>query len=400
MGELPASTAGARGFRHGDDRVRSVYVHAPFCARRCFYCDFAVTVSRRGDVEGWLAALEAETSLREREGAFPLADTLHTLFVGGGTPSILGPAAMEGLARVLGPGRLQHPALEWTSEANPESFTREVAEGWARAGLNRISFGAQSFQDAPLKWMGRLHGPEGPAEAVKRARRVGIGNISLDLIFGLPDGIERDWDADLSSALALEVPHLSLYGLTAEAGTPLGRAVAEGGVAPADEARYREEFLLASERLREAGYRQYELSNFALPGFEARHNQVYWELLPYLGMGNSAHSYRFPLRRWNLRDWPEYRDAVLGGTDPTEEQEELTPESARLERIWLGLRTDSGIPAHGLSPRGRRLAGEWEAKGWALLRDGSLCLTPEGWLLTDRLAVELDAAEDPFPPSP
>jgi len=392
------SLRGTGGIGHGDGLVRSLYVHAPFCARRCFYCDFAVTVSRHGDLQGWLAALNGEMALREREGDFPLAATLETLFVGGGTPSILGPSAMEGLARTLGPARLGHPDLEWTAEANPESFTREVAEGWTRAGLNRISLGAQSFQEGPLKWMGRLHGPRGPAEAVGRARSAGIGNISLDLIFGLPEGIERDWGADLDSALALEIPHLSLYGLTAEAGTPLGRAVAEKKAVPANEARYREEFLLASERLSNAGYRQYELSNFAFPGFEARHNQAYWELRPYLGLGNSAHSYRFPLRRWNLRDWAGYQKAVMAGSSPTEGQEVLTPQNARLEGIWLGLRTDSGVPVAGLSMAGRDLAGEWVAKGWAELSDDALRLTPEGWLLLDRLAVELDAAEGSVPP--
>ncbi|MGW8267086.1 MAG: radical SAM family heme chaperone HemW [Longimicrobiales bacterium] len=388
--------------RAGTDEgpIRSLYVHAPFCARRCLYCDFAVTVSRLGDLGGWLAALERELALREREGTFSLAPALQTLFVGGGTPSILGPSAMAGLARLLGPGRLLHPELEWTAEANPESFSPEVSEDWSRAGLNRISLGVQSFQEGPLKWMGRLHGPEGAGQAVKRARAAGIGNVSLDLIFGLPDGIERDWSADLDSALALEVPHLSLYGLTVEEGTPLGRAVAEGSAAPAQEGRYREEFLLASERLTEAGYRQYELSNFALPGFESRHNQACWELRPYLGIGPSAHSYRDPVRRWNLKEWREYQKAVLGGEDPMEGQEELTPESRRLERIWLALRTDSGIPLAGLSIESRELAGEWVRKGWGILRAEALCLTPEGWLLLDRLAVELDGSEGPVLSSP
>lgn len=344
--------------------------------------------------------MERELALREREGVFSLAPALETLFVGGGTPSLLGPSAMAGLARALGPRRLLHPELEWTAEANPESFTPEVSVGWAKAGLNRISLGAQSFQEGPLKWMGRLHGPEGTARAVKRARTAGIGNVSLDLIFGLPEGIERDWSADLESAMALEVPHLSLYGLTAEKGTPLGRAVAKGTAVPAEDDRYRDEFLLACERLEQAGYRQYELSNFALPGFESRHNRAYWELRSYLGLGPSAHSYRFPVRRWNLRGWREYQKAVLGGEDPMEGEEELPPESARLERTWLALRTDSGLPLAGLSSESRRLAREWIGKGWALLRGEALCLTPEGWLLLDRLAVELDGSEGPVLSSP
>jgi oxygen-independent coproporphyrinogen-3 oxidase len=395
---LPPPGAGDTG--PDDALARSLYVHAPFCASRCFYCDFAVTVSGQGDLGGWLGALERELILREAEGTFPLAPVLDTLFVGGGTPSILGPSAMAGLARILGRDRLLHPELEWTAEANPESFTREVSRSWSRAGLNRISLGAQSFQEGPLKWMGRRHGPKGPAEAVARARDGGIGNVSLDLIFGLPEEVERDWSADLDSALSLGIPHLSLYGLTAEAGTPLGRAMEAGETTPVAEARYRDEFLLASERLVRAGYRQYELSNFALPGFESRHNQAYWELRPYLGLGPSSHSYRPPIRGWNLREWGDYQRAVMGGDDPSEGREELTPEDRRLERIWLSLRTDSGLPLAGLSADAGRLALEWAGKGWAVLRKERLSLTPEGWLILDRLAVDLDVAEGPVSASP
>jgi len=380
--------------------ARSVYVHAPFCARRCLYCDFAVTVARRGNLEGWLKALGQEMAFLEREGRVLPVPELETLFVGGGTPSLLGPGAMTGLAGVLGRDRLGGSELEWTAEANPESFTREVAQEWARAGVNRVSLGAQSFQEEPLRWMGRLHGPEGPGEAVARARRAGIMNLSVDLIFGLPGAVRRDWKADLDAALALDVPHLSLYGLTVEEGTPLGRAVASGAVTPVNEDLYRDEFLLASECLTDAGYRQYELSNFSLPGFEARHNQAYWELRPYLGLGNSSHSFSFPLRRWNLRDWGEYQNAVRRGESPVAGREELTPSELRMEAVWLGLRTDTGIPTGCLSRKGAQLAREWERRGLASVEDTRVRLTPRGWLLLDRMAVELDSVLDSDPPVP
>jgi oxygen-independent coproporphyrinogen-3 oxidase len=372
--------------------IRSLYVHAPFCARRCFYCDFAVTVAREGDLAGWLGALEGELRALDEEGVFGLAPALDTLFVGGGTPSILGPEAMVGLSRVVGPSRLESPALEWTVEANPESFSREVAEGWARAGVNRISLGAQSFQEAPLRWMGRLHGPEDPALAVARARDAGISNVSLDLIFGLPGEVARDWEAELVCVLALELPHLSLYGLTAEPGTPLGRAVGEGRILPVEENRYRDEFLSASHLLTQAGYRQYEVSNFALPGLESRHNQAYWERQPYLGLGNSAHSFSPPVRRWNLRDWGEYQKATGERRLPIGGEEELSAQQVRLEEIWLGLRTDSGLSTENLSREGQALLRDWMETGWALLNEGRIHLTPEGWLLLDHLAVELDTA--------
>lgn len=372
--------------------VRSLYVHAPFCARRCIYCDFPSTENPTGSFSAWLEAIGKELEVVLGEGLFPLAPDLETLFVGGGTPSVLGPRAMEGLAEVLGPGRLAGPSLEWTAEANPESFTEEVAGAWARAGVNRISLGVQSFQAIALRWMGRLHSPEGGKEAVARSRRHGIENINLDLIFGLPDVVERNWERDLDQALSCGAPHVSLYGLSVEEGTSLGKAVREGSIPAPREARYREEFLLASERLVAEGYRHYEVSNFALPGYECRHNRVYWNREPYLGLGNGAHSFRHAYRRWNLRSWHDYRIAARSGRPTWQEEEVLTEEDARLERIWLGLRTDRGVTLEELDPSVRELARRWSREGWAREREGTLGLTPEGWLLLDALTVELDSA--------
>ena len=373
--------------------VRSVYVHAPFCARRCFYCDFAVHISRNGDLDGWLRALEWELELVQEEGYFSLGEELETLFVGGGTPSVFAPEAMSGLARIIGQDRLKGAGLEWTAEANPESFTQSVAEGWARAGVNRVSLGAQSFQGPALRWLKRLHGPQEPARAVKRAGAVGIGNVNVDLIFGLPREVERDWSLDLESALALGVPHLSLYGLSVERGTPLAAAVDGGAVSSPDEEDYREQFMVASERLTAEGFRHYEVSNFALPGFEAQHNRIYWEGAPYLGLGNSAHSFRAPRRRWNLREWAAYQKASQEGDAPWDSEEVLGSEDARLEGIWLGLRTDRGIRVSDIESEARVLVEGWVSKGLAMMSHGAVRLTPEGWLLLDQLVVELDLAQ-------
>ena len=376
--------------------VGSVYVHAPFCVRRCQYCDFAVQVRKIGDLEGWAAALAGEFAAVEREGLFPLASMLDTLYVGGGTPSLLGPGAMDALARLLGRDRLADPALEWTAEANPESFSLEVATAWHAAGLNRVSLGVQSFSEPALRWMGRMHGPDGARQAVATARAAGILNLSVDLIFALPEGIERSWTADLDAALALEPPHVSLYGLTVESGTPLGRSVSEGRLAPAPEERYRDEVLEAAERLGSAGYVQYEVSNFARPGYDSRHNRVYWEGGAYLGLGNGAHSFSDPLRRWNLREWDDYARTALAAELPVAGREEVGADGRRLERVWLGLRTDRGVPWSDLTPGARELAREWEGGGLATIppegEPGALRLTTEGWLLLDRLAVDLDDA--------
>jgi oxygen-independent coproporphyrinogen III oxidase len=367
-----------------------VYVHAPFCVRRCLYCDFAVQVRRTGDVGGWLAALAGELRAVEAEGLLSLAPRLDTLYVGGGTPSLLGPGAMAGLARVVGRERLADPALEWTAEANPESLTPGVASAWREAGVNRLSLGAQSFHEPALRWMGRLHGPEGAAAAVTAARSAGFENLSVDLIFGLPAHLGRPWKRDLEEALALEVPHVSLYGLSVEPETPLGRAVAEGREKGVDEDLYREEFLEAAERLARAGFEHYEVSNFARPGFASRHNGAYWTGAPYLGLGNGAHSHAPPVRRWNLRAWEAYSAKAALGQSPEDGREVLDPAALRLERIWLGLRTSVGLSLEGLGQGALRLAAEWAREGWAV-RDGSrLRLTASGWLLLDRLAVELD----------
>ena len=369
--------------------IRSVYVHAPFCTRRCFYCDFAVKVAS-ADCDAWLSALRAEVRALEREGAFLLDDTLDTLYVGGGTPSLLGTPAMEGLLTVIGEERLRHSDLEWTAEANPESFTRDVATGWRCAGVNRISLGIQSFHAPSLRWMGRLHGAGGARSAVRIGRAAGFTNLSVDLIFGLPDHLERDWERDLDHTLSLDPDHVSLYGLSAEPATPLGRAVAEGRETLPSEGRYEQEYLLAVDRLAEAGYEAYEVSNFARPGFASRHNSVYWSGEPYVGLGNGAHSYRHPVRRWNLRGWDAYRAGAEGPGMPVEDEEELDVGKVRLERIWLGLRTRRGISLQDLPASARDRARCWEENALAVAEGNVVRLTPKGWLVMDRLTVELD----------
>ena len=369
--------------------VASVYVHAPFCARRCVYCDFAVKVRAEGGSESWLEAIEAELQHTQREGWMELADELATLYVGGGTPSLLGPDAMAGLAEVVGCHRLSGSDLEWTVEANPESFNARLAEAWKAAGVNRLSLGVQSFHEPTLRWMGRLHGSHGGPDAVATARAAGIDEVSIDLIFGLPGHVGRSWSEDLERALALDVPHVSLYGLSVEPGTALGRAVAEAREPEVDEDRYADEFLEAAETLTDHGYVHYEVSNFARAGHEARHNSVYWDGGSYLGLGNGAHSYGPPVRRWNVRDWDAYRALTLRGQGGEESREVLDSEAGELERIWLSLRTRKGISLPERGSRRARLVDSWVARELAEIRGGRVRLTPRGWLLLDRLAVDL-----------
>lgn len=376
-------------------RPRSLYVHVPFCVRRCAYCDFAVQATQTAPTAAWLDAVETELRLLADEQGWTEPLALDTVYVGGGTPSMLGVGAMADFADRLSRFATWDPAtVEWTCEANPESFTPELARDWRAAGVNRLSLGAQTFHEPALRWMGRMHGPDGPRRAMDAAREAGFGNVSVDLIFGLPERLGRDWGADLFGMLALEPEHVSLYGLTAEAGAPLGRWVSEGREQLADEDRYADEFLLAHERLRAAGFRHYEVSNFGLPGLHSRHNSAYWTGAPYAALGPGAHAFHPPLRRWNVRSWDEYRDTLAAGRLPLGGEERVDADDAALERVWLALRTDGGLPLRDTTEAQRRLAATWTERGWARVGDGVLRLSADGWLLLDRLAVELASAAD------
>jgi oxygen-independent coproporphyrinogen-3 oxidase len=351
-----------------------------------------VTATAIPATSAWLEALSRELETATEEGLFSLSPALDTLYVGGGTPSFLGPEAMAAVASLLGPSRLLDEDLEWTSEANPESFSPSVAASWRRAGVNRVSIGIQSLDPSVLRWMGRLHDVEGGLQSVQIARAAGIDNISVDLMFGLPEEVERDLNSDLEQLLALKAPHVSVYGLTLGKASGLGVSEREERATRPSQVRYAEEFLEISSSLTGAGYHHYEVSNFALPGFESAHNRVYWELRPYLGLGNGAHSYLYPLRRWNLRGWPEYHEAALRTGDTGESREVLDDKEARLERVWLALRTSKGLDLDSAPETAWTMATRWVQQGWAQPHPRLVRLTPEGWLLLDRLAVELDSA--------
>jgi oxygen-independent coproporphyrinogen III oxidase len=366
----------------------------PFCARRCSYCDFAVEATREPPVEAWLDAVAAELDLVAEERGWAIPLDVDTLYIGGGTPSLLGEGAMRALrGRLEQRVRWDPDAVEWTCEANPESFTPALARDWAEAGVNRISLGVQSFHEPALRWMGRLHGPDGPARAMAAARDAGFERISVDLIFALPARLGRDWAADLDRALGLEPQHVSLYGLTAESGAPLGRWVREGRERMADDDAYADEYLLAHDRLTAAGFRHYEVSNFAR-GDVSRHNFAYWTGAPYVALGPGAHSFFPPLRRWNTRSWTAYRDAVSAGRLPIDGEETVGAQDRVLEDAWLELRTDRGLRLDRAGPAQEEVVQEWARFGWATRIDDWVRLTADGWLLLDRLAVEYASATE------
>ena len=364
---------------------RHAYVHVPFCARRCAYCDFAIAVRRTVPVADYLEGLDRELALRL--GA--AADwELETLYFGGGTPSRLGGAGVADAVRLVRDrARLTHDA-EVTVEANPEDVTAPAAAAWAAAGVNRLSLGSQSFDDAVLRWMHRTHDAGQIGRAVAEARAAGIGNVSLDLIFAVPEALGRDWRADMDAALALEPDHVSLYGLTVEPHTPLARWRERGEAAEAPEERYEQEFLDAHARMDSAGFEHYEVSNFARPGRRSRHNSSYWRGVTYAGLGPAAHEFDGVARRWNLASYPRWLERLRAGSDPEEAREVLTEANRTAEAVYLGLRTTTGLE---LRPDEWAVVERWVAAGWATRTGTCLRLTPAGWLRLDALAAHLTA---------
>lgn len=365
---------------------RHVYVHVPFCARRCAYCDFSIAVRRVVPVGDYVRGVERELAMRFSAEERWEADTLY---LGGGTPSRLGG---EGVARLLGVLRRRialAPDAEVTLETNPEDVTDEALACWRAAGVNRLSLGSQSFDDGVLRWMHRAHDGAGIATAIERARAAGFQNLSLDLIFALPQELRRSWERDVERAVALEPAHLSLYGLTVEHGTPLGRWRERGTATEAPEERYEREFLHAHEALTAAGLEHYEVSNFARPGLRSRHNSAYWTGVPYAALGPSAHEFDGEVRRWNERPYAVWLRRLDAGEDPREGSERLSADDRTAEQVYLGLRTTAGLPLHDAE---RSRARPWVEAGWGRITDvGRLVLTPLGWLRLDALAADLTA---------
>jgi oxygen-independent coproporphyrinogen-3 oxidase len=247
-----------------------------------------------------------------------------------------------------------------------------------------VSLGAQSFDPSVLGWMHRTHSAGQIGSAVKVLRDAGMPELSLDLIFGLPAALQRDWGTDLERALALRPEHLSLYGLTVEDHTPLARWTARGEVAPVDEERYAAEFLEADAILGRAGYDHYEVSNFSLSGRRARHNSAYWRRASFIGIGPSAHSGWGANRRWNLREWAAYEWAMAAEESPVAGTERLDAAAVQLEELYLGLRTKEGVSEARLCPE---TAKAWIDTGWATAAGGTIRLTSEGWLRLDALTA-------------
>ena len=309
-----------------------VYLHIPFCARRCDYCAFA-TWTDRGELIG--AYLDACRTDIERAVATGMPRAT-SVFVGGGTPSLV---QSDALARVLRAIPVA-PGAEVTVECNPDTVTRSLLDDYLAAGVNRVSFGVQSMVPSVLAALGRTHDPDNVVRAVALARDAGVPTFNLDLIYGGAGETLADWRATLTRALELDPPHISAYALTVEPGTPL----ADDPARHPDDDDQADKYLLATSMLGDAGLDWYEISNWARPGHECRHNLLYWREGDYLGFGCAAHSHRAGRRWWNVRTPERYIEAIAGGMSPEAAGETLDDDTRRIESLQLLLRTRAGVP--------------------------------------------------------
>ena len=372
----------------GAGRWPASYIHLPFCARVCPYCDFAVVSGRDDQIARYVEAVAAE--IRREEAWKPLA----SVYLGGGTPSRIAPTLIGQLLRALAEHLGIAPGAEVSIEANPEDWTPAVSDQLLSLGFNRVSFGSQSFDEAVLAALGRRHSSDDIAAAVAAARRSGFKSVNLDLIYGTPGETERGWSETLAHAIDLEPDHVSCYALTAEPGTELGRAVARGSPGP-DPDLQADFYEMAEERLAASGLIRYEVSNWARPGHAVRYNLAVWAQSEYLAFGMGAHRFRRWTRSHNRRLLDGYLEAIENGISATAGSEAIEGWAAEVERVFLGIRRVAGVVAGAAgnalmsSDEGQRLA----AAGVVELLDGRLVVRRP--LITDHVARSVLALSPP-----
>lgn len=377
-------------------KLAGLYLHIPFCLQKCPYCDF-YSVTDKNLIEPFVEALQQEAALGGSQDL-----RFDTIYLGGGTPSVLS-ADIIGRLIETAFSRFQIAAdSEITIEVNPGTIDRDCLKTYRNLHINRINIGVQSFQDYNLRFLGRIHDAGAAARAVEDARSAGFNNIGIDLIYGLPGQETESWFADLSKAINFEPEHLSCYMLTFEGDTPLEQRRIAGKVRPLAEGRCADLFETTVECLGRAGYVHYEVSNFArTPAHQSRHNWKYWSLVPYVGLGPSAHSFSMPERYWNVCSVTEYIGQLASGVRPIEGKETLDRDQQMTEFIYLGLRTLAGID---LAAFAGRFAMDFlsvfeetvlllEQEKLAEIFANRLRLTVKGLLLLDSIAGMFDRTD-------
>ena len=356
-----------------------IYVHVPLCRSFCTYCDFYSEIADKSLTERYTEQICQEIRRRGAE----IDDSVKTLYFGGGTPSVLPLSSLTRILLALEETGHGGPYEEFTLEMNPEDLIEKgpaYLKSLLSLGVNRASLGIQSFDDTLLRWMNRRHDASRAIQAFEMVREAGFRNIGIDLIFGLSQLSDAVWEATVDQALALRPQHISCYQLSVEGESALARMVAEGRYKEASDEACRQQYDLLCRKLGAAGYRHYEISNFALPGFEALHNSGYWNRTPYVGFGPGAHSCRGAVRSWN--------DASISHFGRTEEP--LSDEDVRMETLMLALRTDRGIDAAFLHENCSTSDMERLVAQGALVRSGTRYRIPEDHFFTaDEIIREL-----------
>ena len=360
----------------------SLYLHIPFCHTRCHYCDFNTYAGILPLREPYVRALLTEIKLAGK--AVQLAPDLprrsRTIFFGGGTPSMLSVSQISRLLNACFQAFSVDKDAEITLEANPGTLSQEQLEGLRTAGINRLSMGAQSFDADLLNTLGRIHSPAEITQAVQYARAAGFTSINLDFMFGLPNQTMQHWRDTLERALDLHPDHFSLYSLIIEEGTPFHTWTAEGRITPGDEDLCADMYEYADELLQKAGYINYEISNWSLPGHHSRHNLTYWQNLPYIGMGAGAYSSFANSRFSNERDPLAYIKQLKTGHLPEVEREVIEPEQAMAETAFLALRTAIGLHLPTFEQRFAQPFAQFVGNRLRIVEEAGLLEQENGWL--------------------
>ncbi len=359
-----------------------VYIHIPFCRRKCFYCDFPSVEGREGLVGRYVSALSREI---ESWGKTARGADVASIYVGGGTPSILDSDQVSRILRAVMDNFNVRPGAEITVETNPESVTMEKLSGYRKAGVNRVSIGVQSLDDVELRFLERVHDAGQARKAVKMAKEAGFENLSADLMFAIPGQTVERWTERLRDAVDWGVTHMSCYELTPEPGTRLAVAVARGEIRLPENGA---DFFDETERTLESrGFVHYEISNYAKPGFECAHNVGYWEYRDYIGAGAGACGTMGGVRTENVRDPEKYIERVETSGRAVSKEERLTPENIRLERLMMGLRLKEGIRIAGveITKNVERLI----ADGFLAIHGGRLRATARGWRVLNTVLGDL-----------
>jgi len=371
--------------------MAGIYIHIPFCKSACHYCNFHFSTSSK-QIEPLVECLIKEIELRKSD----TNQTIDTIYFGGGTPSILSVLQIENIVKEIYHNYTVNTAAEITLESNPDDITEDKLQQWKSIGINRLSIGIQSFREDDLLWMNRAHNAQQAYDCIKLAQEYSFHNITIDLIYGVPNLSNEQWIENIHTALSLNIPHLSCYALTIEPKTALDKLIKLHKKEPVDADKQAEQFIILMNELQVAGFEHYEISNYAIPGFRSKHNSSYWQGIHYIGIGPSAHSYNGTSRQWNIANNALYIQSINNNMLPSE-IEMLTMDEQYNEFVMTSLRTIEGINLNKLESKfgsdkltyTQQEIIKWINSGHVIVINNHIILTQTGKLMADGIASDM-----------